>query len=65
MTFSLWYPIAWLVLGIVGDLMCEAHARKLKEPYRRSTQVACYVVGPLILPFALTWVLVRSIVGKK
>lgn len=65
MTFTLWHAIAWLALGILGDFMCEAHAKKLGEPYRKSTQVACYLVGPLILPLALTWVLFRTIAGKK
>jgi hypothetical protein len=60
----IWYAITWLLLGIASDLFCEAQARKLKEPYRRSTQVVCYLVGPVMVPLALLSAIIKSIVGK-
>ena len=65
MTVSIWYPLAWLALGLIGDLLCEAHSRKLGEPYRKGTQIACYVAGPIILPWALIWASGQIVMGRK
>lgn len=55
------YVALWLLLGVIADKLCEFHAKKEKRPYKRSTAVACYVAGPVILPLALCYAMLRGL----
>lgn len=59
------YAAIWLALGIASDVFCERLAKKERRPYERSTQVGCYVAGPIIIPFALLAAVAKVLRGKK
>lgn len=59
------YAAAWLALGVLADLFCEWHAKKERRRYERSTQMGCYVAGPIIIPLALLAALYKVTLGKK
>ena len=43
----------WLLFGIFADKICEKQTKKEGKYYEGKVQVACYLAGPVIIPFAL------------
>lgn len=52
----------WLLLGLLADKICEREARQRKERYTKTVFVVCYIVGPIILPIALCWAIIKGLV---
>ncbi len=57
------YACVWLLLGLLADKLCEGHAKKEGRQYEKSTAVACYIAGPLVIPVALAWAIGKGIVN--
>ena len=56
------YGAVWLLLGLLCDRICEGQAKKKGERYSAPVQLCAYVFGPVIVPVALTFALVKATV---
>lgn len=54
------YGAIYLVLGLLMDRICETQAKKKGERYSVPVQLCAYVFGPIMLPFALAFALVKA-----
>ena len=64
MTLILLSTALWLGLGVVSDRVVASQTRKDGEEYSGPMQLACYLVGPIALPIALLWALIKRITYK-
>lgn len=55
------YVGLWLLLGLLADKFCERLAKKERRRYEGTTQVACYIAGPVILPIAFAWAILKAL----
>ncbi|UUV44806.1 hypothetical protein RCRUDOLPH_39 [Rhodobacter phage RcRudolph] len=54
------YGAIYLAVGILMDRICEKQAKKKGEHYSAATQLCAYVFGPVMVPFALAFALVKA-----
>lgn len=57
------YGAIYLALGLLMDRICEKEAKKKGERYAAPVQLCAYVFGPVMVPFALAFALVKATVN--
>ncbi len=57
----LWGSV-WLLTDLLCDCLCEKEAKKKGERYAGHVQLAAYAFGPVIVPFALVFALVKAFI---
>ena len=62
MTAILMVTAYWLIAGLCSDHLCEDYADRNGVEYDRGTQLACYIAGPIVVPIAFAWAILRRLI---